>query len=219
LEFEQSFKREENEPERLLNPFLHIWIKPRQVIRQILNSNSKKYVILLAMIGGFAKSLDQASTRGAGDTLGYPCIFLGALIGGTIGGIIGLYILSWLIKWTGKAVGGKGSFEEIKTAIAWSNVPVMWALILWIPEIILFGQELFTSTTPIIDSNLSLTIALISFGLIEVIIGVWTFVISLKCIAEAQKFSAWKALGNVILSGLAIIVPLLIIILGITWAM
>lgn len=214
MEFEPNVIHEESEAEKL-NPFTQIWIKPRQVIRQILNSNSSKYVILLAMIGGISQVLDNASIRNNGDKLDYPYILLIALIGGPLGGILSLYVSSALIKWTGNWIGGRGTFKEIRIANAWSNVPTMWALLLWIPQIILFGRETFTSKTPIIDSNLVLKVIYLFLSFVELVIGLWIISINIKCIGEAQQFSSWKALANIILSWAVILVPLLVILIGI----
>jgi len=214
MEFETNVMLEESEAEKL-NPFIQIWIKPRQVIRQILNSNSRKFVILLAMIGGISQVLDKASFRDMGDKLDYPYILLVALIGGPLGGILSLYVSSALIKWTGNWIGGRGTFEEIRISNAWSNVPTMWTLLLWIPQIILFGQETFTNKTPIIDSNLVLKVIYLLLSFVELVIGIWIIIINIKCIGEAQQFSSWKALVNIILSWAVILVPLFVILLGV----
>ena len=44
-------------------------------------------------------------------------------------------------------------------------------------------------------------------------IVVWTLVISAKCLAQVQSFSAWKAWLNIVLSVTAIVIPILIFLL------
>ncbi len=146
----------------------------------------------------------------------WPMIFLVALIAGPIGGLISLYVGGALIRWTGRYLGGSASPENIRAAIAWSGVPVIWSLILYVPGLALFGQELFTSETPRIDASSSLMLIYMVFSLIEVIIGIWALVVFLKSLGQVQGFSAWKALGNIILSVLVIVIPLVSIVLGIT---
>jgi hypothetical protein len=89
-----------------------------------------------------------------------------------------------------------------------------WALILWIPEIALFGQETFTSETPGIDADPSKALYLIGFGVVEVTIAIWASVVFLKCIGQLQGFSAWKALGNSLLAGLVIAIPVAILVIA-----
>jgi hypothetical protein len=202
--------------EQTLNPWITIWNKPRATIQQIVDTNPKHLVLVLAAISGFSETLDRACTRSTGDHLAWPIIILIAAIIGPIGGIITLYIGGALIRWTGSWIGGNASSQNVRAALAWSSVPIIWDLLLWIPELILFGQELFTSETPIIDASLSLTLIFLGFGTIEITIGTWTIVVFLKCLGQAQGFSAWKALGNVILTLLVIIVPIVIIIFTIS---
>lgn len=197
--------------EQNLNPWFSIWVRPRQTIRKIIDNNSKNMVILLAILGGISQTLGKASSKNLGDDYPLSIIFFIALFIGSIGGVSGLYIVSALLKWTGKWIGGQGSYDDIITANAWSNVPFIGALILWVPQLALFGQEMFTSNTPIIDSNPILLFTYVGFGIIGIIIAIWGFIIWLKCLGEAQRFSAWKALVNLLLPGLIIILPFFVI--------
>ena len=201
--------------EQLLNPWVSMWTKPRATIQQIVDTNPQRLVLLLAAAAGFGQALDRASINSIGDRVDWPVIFIVAAVGGPIAGLIGLYIGGALIHWTGTWIGGKTSAENIRAAIAWSSVPMLWALLLWIPELALFGQELFTAETPVIDADTTLNSAFLAFGAVEVTIGIWTLIVYLKCLGQVQGFSAWKALGNSILAGLVIIVPILIIAIAI----
>lgn len=196
-----------------LTPWFSIWTKPRKTIQQIIESDPEKLVLLLAGIAGISRALDRASLKSMGDRLDWPIIVVIALIAGPIGGILMLYIAGALVKWTGSWIDGQGTPEKIRAALAWSSVPVVWVLPLWIPEIAIFGQELFTTQTPRIDASLSLALLLMAFGLLEVTVGIWTIVILAKCIGQVQGFSAWKGLGNLLLAGLVLFVPIFIVAL------
>ena len=134
-----------------------------------------------------------------------------AAFGGPISGIVALYLFAALVRWTGAWIGGRASTLDIRAAIAWSSVPLIWAMLLWIPEIAIFGRELFTTATPRMDANPSLAFLLMGFGIVEVGMAVWGFVVYLKCLGQVQGFSAWKAWGNVMLALLVIAVPLVVI--------
>lgn len=197
---------------RQLNPWVSMWTKPRTTIQQIVKTNPEHLVFLLAAIAGISKAMDRAVIRSLGDQWHWPSIFLFALIGGTISGIVGLYIGSTLIRWTGTWIGGKASAQNIRAAVAWSCVPVAWAMLLWIPQLGLFGQELFTTETPNLDANPSLSYSLFGFLGVEFVIGIWTVVVLLKCLGQVQGFSAWRALGNLSLAGLVFLIPLLLMV-------
>jgi hypothetical protein len=93
---------------------------------------------------------------------------------------------------------------------------VVWALILWPVELALFGQELFTTETPIIDATPLLAFLFLGFGIIGLSIGIWTIVIFLKCLGQVQGFSAWKALWNTLLALLVVIIPVVVLACGVS---
>ncbi len=195
-----------------LSPFLSIWVKPRETIRNIVDTNPTKYVTVLAMLAGIRQALDRASSRNTGDSLPLVAILAVCIIVGPIGGIFSLYLSGALFRWTGSWLGGQASSEEVRAAIAWSSVPTIFILPLWIPELLIFGEELFTSSTPRIESNPLLAIILLGFALIEIVVGIWAFVVLLKSLGEVHRFSAWRAFGAVILGILVILVPILCIV-------
>ncbi|MGO8989197.1 MAG: YIP1 family protein [bacterium] len=125
--------------------------------------------------------------------------------------ILPQYLAGALIRWTGKWIGGQAPSQNIRAAIAWSSVPTIWALILWIPQLVLFGQELFTTETPRIHASPSLGFISLGFVAIQLIIAIWAIVVFLKCLGQVQGFSAWRALGNTTLGALVIVVPIAII--------
>jgi hypothetical protein len=174
-----------------------------------VDTDPDRAVLLLAAIAGIGKVLDKASTKSSGDLISFPSIFLLAVILGPLSGIISLYIGGALLRWTGRWIGGRADARDIRCAIAWSSVLAIWAMLLWIPELLLFGKEMFTSKTPNIDASIALTTLLWIFIILEIVLGLWTFVVFLKCLGEVQGFSAWKALGNCFLMVLVFIVPLL----------
>lgn len=203
----QRALRSANAPKRF-NPWSQIWLHPRLTIQQLVDINPTYRVIPLAMIGGVAEALDRASWRSSGDDLSLGFILGIAIVFGAIGGIVQLYILGALIHWTGRRMGGSAYGEDIRAAMAWSNIPNMWGLLLWIPQILILGEELFTTHTPMLNADPFLAIPLLSFGFLQLVLGIWALVIFLHALGQVQGFSAWKALGNVALSILVIVVPL-----------
>jgi hypothetical protein len=181
------------------NPWFSIWTRPRATIRRIVDEDPERAVLVLAGMGGFAQMLNRASSRSLGDDLPVSGIFLVAAIAGPVVGIASLYVAGWLLKLAGDGIGGRGSVVDIRAALAWSNVPIIWALILVALELALLGEELFTTATPRLDESPMLVLGFLGLALIELIIGIWALVIFLKCLGEVQGFSAWKALGSVLI--------------------
>lgn len=202
----------ENASGERLNPWISMWTRPRATMQQIIEENPERLVLLLAAIGGFSEALDRASTENLGDKMALPVIFAMAAVAGPILGIAGLYIGGALLRWTGEWIGGKGTSTTIRAAWAWSNVLLIWSLLLWIPALGFFGNEFFTAEIPGIEGDPLMLFILLGIGAVEVVIRLWTFVVYLKCLGQVQGFSAWKALGNTLLAGLVVIVPLMALV-------
>ncbi|GGB03606.1 Yip1 family protein [Agarivorans gilvus] len=198
--------------EQQLNPWFSMWTKPRATIQQIIDNNPQHLVLLLAAVSGFAELLEQARVKSLGDRLEWPYIVVATAVLGPITGIISLYLGGALIRWVGSWLGGEASAQEIRAAIAWASVLTIWGLLLWLPELALFGQDLFTTATPKIDASLSLGFALLGFSLVEIILGLWALVVLLKCLGQVQGFSVWKALANLVLAFLVIMVPIMLLV-------
>ncbi len=56
-------------PTRPLNPWLSMFVRPRQTMRQILDGDSTRFVVGLAMLGGVLTVLDRASIDSMGDRI------------------------------------------------------------------------------------------------------------------------------------------------------
>jgi hypothetical protein len=123
-----------------------------------------------------------------------------------------LYLFTALLKYTGRWLDGDATTDELRAAYAWSSVPLIWGLLLWIPLGVLLGDHLFRATAELLQS-LSMVSAIIILVLIAIkgITDIWGVFTLIKCIAEVQDFSAWKALGNILLAVLVLVVPVLLV--------
>jgi len=193
------------------SPWISMWMHPRRTIREIVNVDPKRNVLFLVVVAGIGDALNNAVEQSSGDNHDFLWIFLTVIIGGAIVGIISLYISAALIEWTGHWIGGYGDSVEIRAALAWSGVTDIWIMALWIPKLLLFGDETFRKATPRMDASPYLTSASWILTAIGIVLGVWSMVVYCKCLGEVQGFSAWKALGNILLPGLVIIGPILLI--------
>jgi len=196
-----------------LNPFWTIWTQPRDTVGRIIAVNPELHVVLLACLSGIGSTLDRASMRNAGDSIPMAAILVMACVLGPLAGLFSLWLGSHLIRLSGMWIGGVGNRQHIKTAIAWGAVPAVFALPLWIPQLLLFGSDMFTQETPRLDAQPLLLIPLLGITFIELVLSIWAFVLLCNTIAQVQGFrSAWLGLGNVLLAGVVLIVPLLAIV-------
>lgn len=189
-----------------LRPFQTIWTSPRSTVRAILAVDPGRHVLLLASLAGIQRFLDRAAARDAGDSMPTLGILGMAVTIGPLGGLIGLWIGSFLIRLVGKWLGGTASHKHIQTALAWASVPVVYALLLWLPLLLFFGKENFTSEAPTFTAHPALTVLAVGIGIADLVLGIWGFVLACHTIAEVQGFaSAWRGLANMDLA----MIPLL----------
>ncbi len=196
---------------RTINPWVSIWTRPRATIELVAASGNKTIVWALAALAGFSQSLDRASMRSLGDNMGWPTILLIAALVGPLGGLLMLQIGSIIFRWSGRFFNGQAPIDHIQAAMAWSQIPGLAGLLLWIPEIAIFGQELFTTETPIIDSSSTLRIAIIGFAIVEIGLGIWSLILFFICMSQVQRYSVWMAIIHSIAILLAIILPIVLL--------
>jgi hypothetical protein len=185
-----------------------IWTHPRETIRQIVKENPKRSLFYLAAIYGFAALLSTFQSLALGSHISAMAIFLIALIFSPLWGYIVFSVWSWVVMWTGKWLKGKGDFQKIRAAYAWSCVPLIGSGIVWILLILLFGASLFLN--PPVDQFLPRAGALLLMGLLlaKVVFSIWSLVIYLNALSEVQGFSILRAIGNVIIAGILVSVVL-----------
>jgi Yip1 domain len=191
------------------NPFLTIWTRPRATIRGIVNANPAFRVLPIAMIGGMLEMLQLESLVFAGDQLSVPIILLIAVVIGPPLGLIFLYSGAWIVEMSCRLLGGQADSREVRSALAWSSVPLLATIPLWMIRLAFLGRELFTVAKPSLSSRPALAYFLAATAIPEIVLSIWWMVVTVKALGEVQRFSAWKALSSMIL----LLVPPIVLIL------
>ena len=190
------------------NPWLDIWLEPRATIRQIISFDPKYRFILLSWIYGLPMALNFAQSSSLIESLPLWAILIAALVISPFIGALGITVGALLLTWTGKWIGGKGAFNHVRAAVAWSNVPNVVTIALWVVLLAVFGNQVFSNGfSDAAFVGYQAGVIFIAF-LVESIVTIWGFIILLHTLGEVQGFSAWKALLNVV-------IPLVIIVAAI----
>ncbi|MEK4230344.1 Yip1 family protein [Solibacillus sp. FSL H8-0538] len=172
-------------------PILSIALKPRETIRYVLQHKGLRYFVFVGIIGAFSSNLASfiGTKYNAAITLGD--IVYSSFISGVLLFILTTVIISALLHTLGKTLGGRGKFKEMFRAMCVTVIPYIWILPVLLFWMQLSPQSYFSMASA--DQILGdVLMKFVGSGLV-MIMGIWTFVITLIGISEVHKFSKWKA--------------------------
>lgn len=196
------------------NAWLNVWTNPRETIRDIVKTNPNRCFYWLCAIYGLPTAFSVAQNYSFADFMPFWAILVASFALCTVIGAIGISITAWLLQVTGRWLGGKGKYTSIRSAIAWSNVPNIVVIAMWLVLIGVFGDLLFMKGFEHAQFGGFETGLIFLVFLIQTISAIWGFIIMLSMLGEVQGFSAWMGLVNVLIpfSIIALIVWLISLI-------
>ncbi len=182
-----------------ISKWLSIWVDPRETLSKILKENPRRYTLLLAIISGLLAALASwfylIHTEGQDGAVKTPSFLIFILFLGGVAGAIHLYFGAWLYGLIGRMLNGKAGFIETKCAVGWSCYPFAVA-------------NIFNALKEAYSEHFVL---LVLFTTIYFILVVWAFVIFLKLLGEAHRFSSWRALATLLFSAFVILLAFVLI--------
>lgn len=192
-----------------VNPWTAILTEPTATIRQIVNYNPAHQVLLISALLGSVGLFGANDGTDESAALSLLVLFPLALVVGPILGILFIYIFSAILGWSAKLIGGVSTYEEMRAAYTWSAVPNIWAAPITILVAVATSPE-FAETVG--EGRL----AFAGIGaMASLVVGVWSFVISLNTIAEVNQFSRMKAFGAMMLPGLILAALMIVVLIAI----
>ncbi|MEO1653136.1 MAG: Yip1 family protein [Bacteroidota bacterium] len=205
-----QFEREEAslDEDRLL---LYIWFRPRATFAYILKNCPDKYVQGFLVLAGVISALNRAVSNSSGDNLSFGVLLITTLFLGGLFGWLGYYIYAWALSASGKFIGGKADGEEFRMVLAWSSVPLITTLVFFAAALIVLQEKLFIEE-PSLETNLEIFVYF-SLGVANIVFGIWSFVLLVIGTSEIQQFGIGKAILNVIMPALIILLPLFLLFL------
>lgn len=182
----------------LADSFFTIWLQPRVTLRRIVARDPGYMVVPIVALAGIPQLLAAMPQAAEGRPLG--TVLLIGLLCGPLFGFLGLYVAAWLAHAAGhRLLHGRATQRELRTAIAWSEVPHVLALPLWLLATPVFGAALYTGTR----GDLFQSPLYVLFVAANALLQVWGLVIASHGVAEVQGYaSAWKGFWNLVLGAL-----------------
>ena len=189
-----------------ITPFFTIWTEPRATIRRNVDSDPTRHVIVLASIAPARAALESKWSKALGDAGSVSALWpIGVVFSVAVAVMVGiavLYLNGAVLRWSGALLGGTATSTEVRAAFAWSQIPSITGGAITLAALLTGAIAPLQTGT---GGALKATPQLVELGLLNGILGLWGFVVSLKCLAEVHRFSAWRALG-------AVLIPLVIVV-------
>ncbi|RFS17598.1 YIP1 family protein [Emticicia sp. C21] len=191
----------------------YLFTNPKEAFRDIILWDRKEIVHISFFLVSVEKAFERAELNHYGDSQSLDNIILSAIIIGGISGYLFMYLYSFGIDFTGQRIGGKSKKKEIRNIVAWASIPSIFLLIIFLLRIITFGENVFRSESMLESNELSEYLGYF-FALIQVLLSFITLRILVIGIATAQQFSFNKAILNIILAVLLILIPVILLFMG-----
>jgi len=193
--------------------FTKIWTSPRMVFKYINDNKYDKYVNILLFFAGISRAFDRASLKDMGDRTSLLVILSVCIVLGGLLGWISYYIYAALLSWTGKWLNGKGDTSSILRMLAYALTPAIIALMFLIPQIGVYGIEIFKADGDISSAGFISNIFVYGSLFLEFVLGIWTIIFCITAISEVQKFSIGKSILNILLPILVFAVPIILVVI------
>lgn len=193
--------------------FMKIMTAPREAFKFINDYKYEKHLYILLFLAGIVRSIDRASSKNMGDNYSIWAVIGLSVIAGGLFGWISYYIYSALISWSGKWMNGKGNTQSILRVLAYALFPSILSLIILVPHIAIYSNQLFKSEDDFYSAGVVDSIVYIGFLLIEVLLGTWSLVLCVIGISEVQQLSLGKSILNLLLPAILVLFLMLILFL------
>lgn len=199
------------EPEMILEKdmFFSIWTKPTETFAYIFKNCPTKYVNAIISWYGVANALAINLLVLLYHTHFSFILIIIVSLSGWLFGWISVYISSLLMSWSGGWIGGRAGMDQFITVSAWSLVPSICATFPLAVQAIVFENH----ATPMEAGNQNTMSIFLYYLMVALRIGLdtWSLVIFVKGTAVLQKFNYRRAVLNMILASLVILIPIIIV--------
>ena len=184
-----------------------VLFKPRETMRRILDEPKHRWTAEVMVLAAVCAQFGDRDIRDLGKVL--PSLGLAptlatvalALCIAAIIWVAMLYIGAWLVTLAGRVIEGNGKVADVRAAIAWSFVPVIWSFVYRIP----FG--IYASRVRIRGNNAwEIVIDVAQQGVLSVAFiylafqfafDIWVLCLASANVAEAMKFETWRGFSAV----------------------
>jgi hypothetical protein len=195
---------------RLARLGVNLCFNPRGIIGSVLSTAPYRLALILAAGVGLTQAADavlNAVNEGAFSVL---LKFLAVLVVAPPIGILLLYVRGFILHRAGRFLHGKAHHREVRTALAWSEIPLLLGGGVLLLQMVLGGLGIVAAGGAG-NESLPVLLSQAGFGLLHALFGLWAFSLLLHTIAEIQGFSMGRSLASIVLAAAMVIIPMAII--------
>lgn len=180
-----------------MNPFLSVWLHPKQTARYVLEHKTIVYALLLLVLSYVLTGSAELFNSEFYLDLSFVWLFLIFIILVPIIGLTFMFITTGIVFLIGKLLDGTGSFWDVFKASSISSIPAIFTSPLFILGAVIDGGS---------------TVVLI-LNLITIVISIWAIVILVGAIAEAHQFSIIRSIVTLIIPTIILVFLLIGIVI------
>lgn len=187
-----------------LRDLVTVLVQPQQTMRRVLDGSDRWtfQVVVLAFVCASVGDANPHALTEALPGLGWSALAVIALsiVVGSLTWVIGLWLLAWIAGFVGRKLGGTAKMSDVRAAMAWGLVPVIWSLVYRIPLTILVSRfhvnpNINVAQTLIDFAGKGGLSIVIVFLALQLLFAAWSVWVGSFCLAEAEQFSPLTGLG------------------------
>jgi hypothetical protein len=161
--------------------------RPRATIRAIVDSDPRRYVVPLVLLAALLGSVGPGRPR----PWGTPVAVLLSAVAVPV-----VYGLGWTFAVVGRWLGGRGDAAAVRAALAWSQVPAIFAFLVRLALLVAFGPEALEAgfLARVVQEFTHLA-------------TLWVWGLGIVTVAEVHRFSLVRAFVTTCLGSLVFALP------------
>ena len=178
-----------------VSPWLHFWLAPAPTLTNMLRFHQgDAWALPLLFGGGVLSSLAPQVRELLAASLPQGRNLLAVVIvSGVMLGLAQALIWPPLLNLGSRWLGGQGQVRATRLSAAWSSLPLLLSSLL----------------APLGGSVAAPTAGAAFYGLLNLLLSLWTLVLLVQSLAAAQHLSTGKAVLGVLIGGLMFVVALI----------
>lgn len=173
-------------------PFHDVWLKPRRVFRELAAQPIGAADYGLGAAQGVVSWLALSRAQSAGATAGLAEIFGKALLVGPAVGVAGMFIMAAIYARLARGAGA--GRVAVLHVLAYSGVPMVASLLLWVLTALLAGEATFIAT-PRPDTETFLSLLLQAQFIAHALLIGWSLLLQIMGLSEVQGLLLRRAFG------------------------